>query len=327
MNKSIPNLDYTCYLDAVDKQKNTQQEWLKTGYAPPGFYLKDFCLIHKDRDFHLFHIAGTPHVSCCLPGNELWFGHATTRDFLTWQTHEPCFYIDTNGWDNGHVFAPFVIEKDGLYYLFYTGVTPENTQRIGVATSKDLFTWQRYADNPVIRPENYDWAFCPTEKGSACRDPHVIKMGNEYWLYYTAVTKQGKACVARAISTDLKIWADAGPAYVARDLKHCESATVQPFEGRYLLFFGGHIESWSCVISDTAEYWPEQDPVALGPGMTAMEVICRQEHRWLVGYFYIDRIPLSAGHRFFLGSIDWSKECPQINPVTEPEHLLTFGLG
>ena len=104
MNPSNP--DYQCYLDAVARQRAHQEDWLKVGYAPLGFYLKDFCLHEVGGTWHLYHIAGTPGVSCCLPGNEIWFGHATTKDFVTWETHEPCFFIDPQGWDHGHVFAP-----------------------------------------------------------------------------------------------------------------------------------------------------------------------------------------------------------------------------
>jgi hypothetical protein len=78
---NIPNLDYDCYLDSVEAHRNHQEEWLRSGYAPRGFYLKDCCLLKVGDTYHLFHIAGTPGVNCCLPGNEIWFGHATTPSF------------------------------------------------------------------------------------------------------------------------------------------------------------------------------------------------------------------------------------------------------
>ena len=64
---------------------------------------------------------------------------------------------------------------------------------------------------PPHEPEVADTPFgggqqAPTERGAACRDPHVCKWQDQYSLYYTAVTKQGKACVARASSKDLINW-------------------------------------------------------------------------------------------------------------------------
>jgi len=323
---SIRNLDYECYLEAVNRQRDYQQNWLQTGYAPRGFYLKDFCLFHHGDSYHLFHIAGVPNVSCCLPGNEIWFGHATTKNFQTWQTHEPCFYISPQSWDSGHVFAPFVIAKDGTYWMFYTGVTVENTQRIGLAVSKNLFTWERVGQRPIIRPEEYGWAFCPTEKGAPCRDPHVIEYQNEYWLYYTAVTKAGKACIARAVSKNLIDWQDCGPAYLEKDLTHPESCNVQEWNGKFLLFFGGHIESWSYVISENPEKWPEQSPQPIGTGLTAMEVIKRNDERWLVAYFKLGLGHRSDGFRLFLGVIDWKAAAPVIQQIMEAGQLEEFGI-
>ncbi len=315
----IKNLDFECYKNAVREQREFQQDWLKLGYAPKGFYVKDFCLLKAGEAFHLFHIAGAPGVSCCLPGNEVWFGHATTRDFTRWETLEPCLFISDGQWDGGHVFAPYVIEKDGRYFMFYTGCLPDNTQRIGLAVSQDLLHWHKYENNPVIRPENYGWAFCPTIGGASCRDPHVCKFGDDYSLYYTAVTNQGKACVARVSSKDLLHWTDEGPAYTYPNLTHCESSNVQEMDGKYLLFFGGHIEHWSYVVSDNPFHWPDQAAVPVGKNITAMEVVKRLDPLWLVAYFELDN------YRLFLGAIDWSQEHPKIERITDKRELGVFG--
>lgn len=311
----IKNLDYACYRDAVMKQRRHQEDWLRNGYAPRGYYLKDFCLIQQNENWHLFHIAGTPGVSCCLPGNEIWFGHAKTRDFQSWETLEPCFYIQPGAWDNGHVFAPYVVEKEGEFWMFYTGCSIDNTQRIGAARSTDLHHWQRVSDRPVIRPEEYGWAFCPTKRGAACRDPHVCWWGESYSLYYTAVTREGRGCIARAESIDLIHWQDRGPVYVYKDLTHCESANVQEHEGQYMLFFGGHLPHWSYVVSDNPWQWPEQEPRTLCKGVTGMEVIRKQNQRWLVAYFKLDC------YRLFLGVVDWSEQKPEIEEIHTPEKL------
>lgn len=320
----MKNLDYQCYLDAVSEQRHHQEEWLVRGYAPRGFYLKDHCLIKAQGIYHLFHIAGAPNVSCCLPGNELWFGHATTRDFVRWETHEPCLYISPESWDNGHVFAPYVISHDRRYWMFYTGCTHENTQRIGLAVSDDLFHWQKLSSHPIIRPELYDWAYCPTSKGAACRDPHVMRAGEEFLLYYTAVTTEGHGCVALASSTDLLNWNDRGPCYRNPDARHCESSNVQRAGNKYFLFFGGHFESWSYVESDDPYNWPAQEQKSLGRGITAMEVIKRAEERWLVSFFRLGRGHDPSGFRLFLGEIDWGEAAPRIRQVTTEEELRRF---
>lgn len=315
------NPDYKCYLDAVARQRAHQEDWLKVGYAPLGFYLKDFCLHEVGGVWHLYHIAGTPGVSCCLPGNEIWFGHATTRDFVTWETHEPCFFIDIRGWDHGHVFAPYVIAHAGRHWMFYTGVATDNTQRIGVAVSDDLFHWERASDRPVIRPEEYGWAFCPTTGGAACRDAHVITHDGTFQLYYTAVTRDGRGCVARAVSQDLLHWDDEGTAYEFSGWNQCESSNVQPLDdGRWRLFFGGH-HAWSWVDSDHPLRWPAVAPRALRADVTGMEVIRRQGERWLVAYFGL------RYYRLLVGVIDWSVAEPTITQLTGKAQLTEFDLG
>ena len=90
--------------------------------------------------------------------------------------------------------------------MLYTGAPLDNTQKIGVAVSDDLYSWSRVFDHPVIRPEKYGWANCPLENGAACRDPYVVHHEDEYWMYYTATMKEGYGCVARAVSKDLLQW-------------------------------------------------------------------------------------------------------------------------
>lgn len=312
------NMDFKCYRDATTRQRQHQEDWLKVGYAPPGFYLKDFCLHEVDGTWHLYHIAGTPGVSCGLPGNELFFGHATTRDFLAWETHEACFFIDVRGWDHGHVFAPYVIAHGGRHWMFYTGVATDNTQRIGVATSADLFHWERAGDRPVIRPEEYGWAFCPTSGGAACRDAHVIPHGGGFQLYYTAVQKHGHGCVARASSRDLLHWRDEGIVYGFSAWNQCESSNVQPRGRDWLLFFGGH-HAWSYVVSDNPLRWPDVTPRPLRADITGMEVIRRAGDRWLVAYFGLNH------YRLLVGVLDWTAADPTIVQITDPAGLKDFG--
>jgi hypothetical protein len=313
----FPNMDYRCYTDALAWQREPVGDVLRDGYVPRGYYLKDFCLYEHNGCWHLHHIAGVPGVSCCLPGNEVWFGHGSTRDFRSWETHGPCFHIDPDGWDHGHVFAPFVIGHEGRHWMLYTGVALDNTQRIGLAVSDDLHRWRRAVAGPVIRPEEYPWAFCPTSGGSACRDAHVIRHEGRFQMYYTAVTRDGRGCIARASSTDLLEWKDEGVAYAFSGWNQCESCNVQERDGRWLLFFGGH-HAWSVVESDTPLRWPDVAPTALRADITGMEVIRRRGQRWLVAYFGL------AYYRLLVGVIDWSEPQPTVRQVTDGGELDEF---
>jgi hypothetical protein len=215
---------------------------------------------------------------------------------VTWETHEPCFFIDVRGGNHGHVFASYVIAHGGRHWMFYTGVTTDNTQRIGVAVSDDLFHWRRAGDRPVIRPEEYDWAFCPPSGGAACRDAHVITQDGRFQLYYTAVKKDGNGCVARASSTDLLNWRDEGIVYGFNAWNQCKSSNVQRTDdGYWLLFFGGH-HAWSY-----GGHPPPRRPLARG------------------AYFGL------RYYRLMLGVLDWSAAEPTITQVTDKSIVAEFG--
>jgi len=73
------------------------------------------------------------------------------------------------------------------------------------------------------------------------------------------------------------------------------SSNMQECDGRYLLFFGGHHEYWSYVVSENPLSWPDQEPRELARRITAMEVVLRQGRRWLVAYFKMDVLRLFLG--------------------------------
>jgi predicted GH43/DUF377 family glycosyl hydrolase len=92
---------------------------------------------------------------------------------------------DVDSWDGaeGIVFAPHVVEYEGMYYMFYSGADNPmgRPAAIGLATSPDGVTWTKYEGNPILEPDGsgYD---------SMCMSvavPHVTEAG-EWELYYAA---------------------------------------------------------------------------------------------------------------------------------------------
>lgn len=67
-------------------------------FAEPGGTVIDHCLIKKDGLFHLFYIRGkaATHWPESPTRN---FGHATSKDLLNWETHEPVIQSPEKGWD------------------------------------------------------------------------------------------------------------------------------------------------------------------------------------------------------------------------------------
>ena len=106
-----------------------------------------------------------------------------------------------NEWESHAVLNPSVIQdKDGTEHIFYRAVAKNGISSIGYAKIKDGKI-ERF-DNPLLRPtKNYE--------SRGIEDPRVTKIGNIYYMLYTAF--DGKdAMVAYAISKDLKKWKKKG---------------------------------------------------------------------------------------------------------------------
>ena len=76
----------------------------------------------------------------------------------------PVYRVATNGFDNS-VRSPKVIRDAAGYKMYYTGQN-QNSYAIGLATSADGKTWQRFSNSPILKPDTVSrWdslaqAFC-----------------------------------------------------------------------------------------------------------------------------------------------------------------------
>jgi len=83
-----------------------------------------------------------------------------------------------------------------MYYC--AGANDRTKYKIHLATSKDLEKWQRHSKNPMI------------VDGFDARDPFILKVGNDWVMYYTATSKPngGNHVVACQTSQDLIHWSN-----------------------------------------------------------------------------------------------------------------------
>ena len=154
----------------------------------------------------------------------------------------PVLHPNRDGWDSHGLWAPHVIQHGDAYYMFYTGVdgtggNPMTTQRIGLATSKDLMTWKRYPANncPGTSGEGciYEcdecwttWSNPPGSYDKQCRDPYVIwdPVHQRWVMFATAKSLNQYGEVTVAYSNDLVHWTGAGYIDAARRLEEGEGS-------------------------------------------------------------------------------------------------------
>ena len=205
-------------------------------FSREGEYVKDYYVFREGDTFHLFYNVGNAGETqqWFEAGNEKAFGHATSKDLKTWEHHPRVLEAVPASWEGMVVSAPSIIKHDGIYYMFYTGFDDRvpGKQTIGLATSKDLFNWERHPGNPVY--EAPEWAERRPDGWIDCRDAHVVKYGDEFLLFTMVTTKDGKGAIALASSKNLTDWEDLGPAVTT--FKEPESPRVFEYDGKFYMF-------------------------------------------------------------------------------------------
>uniref|UniRef100_A0A6U3T2W8 Glycosyl hydrolase family 32 N-terminal domain-containing protein n=1 Tax=Ditylum brightwellii TaxID=49249 RepID=A0A6U3T2W8_9STRA len=176
------------------------------------------------------------------PGYE---GVATSEDGLAWQRAKetPILSVDDSDaceWEKGSIYQPWLVEHEGLHYNFYNAKKmPEWIEQMGLATSNNLFDWNRSSSNPIIQvtTNGYDERF--VADGKVFRD-------NDHWvMFYFGVNCDG-AHIMVAFSTDLVNWTtDPEPLYKAgghpgdldKEHAHKISLVWNPADETWYLFY------------------------------------------------------------------------------------------
>lgn len=214
-------------------------------------WIWDFWVADDGDTFHLFHLRaprslGDPdlrHFNASI-------AHATSQDLHTWTPHGDVLAAsDQPGWDDLALWTGSVLaHPDGGWAMLYTACSRAEAglvQRIGLATSPDLFTWARHPANPVLEADSrwYELHDDARWHDQAWRDPWVLPDpgGDGFHALITARLPHGPTTeagtIALAHSPDLVSWEVDAPLTSASGLGHLEVPQVVEVDGRHVLVF------------------------------------------------------------------------------------------
>lgn len=196
------------------------------------WYYNDHTLV-RDRETGQWHVYAITHAEPANPLDERFFGHATAPDLQgPWTKRPPALEADPAAGEH-HIWAPYVVFHGGRYYMYYAGGTPDHAAyQMQLATSTDLKTWTRHPQNPLFTD------------GFDARDPMVIRVRDQWVMYYTANSTPagGNHIVAYRTSSDLVHWSERRVAF-----RHPATGTFGgPTESPYVVRRGGSYYLFVC---------------------------------------------------------------------------------
>lgn len=246
-----------------------------------GEYMKDFFFLKDGETWHLFYNVGAAgyEQNWQDPGNEDAFGHATSTDLNDWTIHERVIQKIPGSWEGATVSAPSILRTTDTWSMIYTGFDDFYAERVGLATSPDLFDWTRHPGNPLY--EGPDWTNWQAGQWADCRDAHIIRVDDHYLMYTMVYHQNGQGAIAIARSDDLVNWIDLGPAVLVTGAP--ESPTVFERNGRYYMLLSS---TGAGVYTSTDPELNGWDPLdmELPPGYFGWEVQY-DEGRWVIAAF------------------------------------------
>ena len=242
----------------------------------------DFWLAREGGSYHLFFLQASralhdPDRRHYRAG----IGHAVSTDLRHWtQVDDALVHDDRPAFDDIATWTGSVVrDPDGLWRMFYTGVgSPGDglVQRIGMATSPDLTTWNRH-DGPLLEadPRWYERLGEAPWPNEAWRDPWVFADpdGDGWHMLITARANHGPAddrgVIGHARSADLIHWAVQPPlTNPGSGFGQLEVPQVEIVDGQPVLLFSCLRPELSAVRradGETGGIWSVTGDRLLGP--------------------------------------------------------------
>jgi len=286
------------------------------GWFPTDFGLKDHHIFWHDSYYYLISIYVPPDDNSPFVHDR--FAYARSKDLCEWKQLPFVLPKRIHGkWDEQAIWAPFVYYENGIYYLYYTGVTEDETQSILLATSNDPSdpsSWQ--PQEMVFQPDHLGMVW--EEGGWAdCRDPAVVKIEDIYYLFYTGRDTEGAIIGLATAANPAGFWEDQGRILDPEINVMLESPTLVRFGNFFYLYYN---------LSRVGEHYrigesptgPWGEPIPFQPGW-AHEIWQDPRGNWFTSYL--------TDYTEMIRPLIWDTFKHPPNPIVEDTSKISFPIS
>ncbi len=228
---------------------------LKHHYQPKKGWVNDpNGLVYFGGYYHIFY---QHNPNCEIYEWPMYWGHARTKDFLTFE-ELPVALTPDMPYDKDGCWSGTAIVKDDTLYLFYASIeklteaTEEypdaRKETVSMAYSKDGINFKKFEGNPII-------SHYPTDGESNFRDPALMEKDGKFYLVMASGCPEKKAarllCYESENLTDWKYggilkewknsWVSECPSFMKYNDGYMLSASVvikEPFSHHFAVMVG-----------------------------------------------------------------------------------------
>jgi beta-fructofuranosidase len=220
-------------------------------------WIWDFWFVTHDGEHHVFFLKAPKAIGD--PDARHWnvsIGHAVSSDLRSWTVVDDALAPSpTEAWDDKSTWTGSVIAHDGRWVMLYTGTSHADAglvQRVGSATSTDLYTWERLSDPVLVAdPEHYEVLSLDLWHDQAWRDPWLFSdpADGHVHVFLTARANTGdrfdRGVIGHARSLDLRTWEVLPPIDTPPGFGQLEVPQLVPLGDRWYLLFASDLETQS----------------------------------------------------------------------------------
>ncbi|MBQ7337863.1 MAG: hypothetical protein IJW40_05325 [Clostridia bacterium] len=215
-------------------------------YHIDGVRINDSWYVRKDGVYHTFFLAYGEDEPTEGQWDRQRVGHMISTDLITWEDRGIALCPQSDGWNDKGIATGSVVPCGDVFYMLYSGnATDPAREGIGLAVSRDLDTWERLGDGPVIfKGKPYAFSYGKeTVHGLPIADPYVYPepIDGNYYIFVNGhiaenpVNRRGAQLVF--VTRDFRTFTPHAIAVIG-ECDRLETAQVWAHDGRFYLYAG-----------------------------------------------------------------------------------------